>query len=134
MRLIGSGRGHDDPSAVALTLTPQATALRPLAPVHARAHRTAEGILLSWIRRTRRDGDGWNAEVPLGEDQETYEVDVLSGSHVVRTLPSAAPSLLYVASEELADFGATQPALSVRIAQLSRTVGRGIALETTLTL
>jgi hypothetical protein len=134
MRLVGSGRAHDDPSAAALTLTPQATALRPLAPVHATARRTAEGIRLSWIRRTRRDGDGWSAEVPLGEDQELYELDILSNGIAVRTLSSASSSLLYTASDELADFGTAQPTLSVRIAQLSRTVGRGVALETTLVL
>ena len=35
---------------------------------------------LSWIRRTRRDGDGWGAEVPLGEDSETYALDVIDGA------------------------------------------------------
>ncbi len=87
LRVIAAGRDHGDPAAVALTATPQATALRPLAPVHLRARRTGDGVTFTWIRRTRRDGDSWDAiEVPLGEASEAYELDVLDGATVKRTL------------------------------------------------
>jgi hypothetical protein len=71
-------------------------------------------------------------EVPLGEEREAYEVDILSGSGVLRTIEASAPGVLYAAADELADFGAPQPSLTVRIAQLSAAVGRGIPLQTTL--
>jgi len=64
--------------------------------------------------------------VPLSEDIEAYEVDILSGSAVLRTLQAPAPTTLYPADRELADFGAPQAALSLRIAQLSRVAGRGL--------
>jgi len=134
LRVVGAGRDTGDPSALALEVTPQATALMPLAPVHLKALRDGSGVTFSWIRRTRIDGDSWAGEVPLGEDSEQYALDILSGGDVVRTLSAASPSALYAAADELADFGAPQASLSIRVAQLSATVGRGFAAEKTLTL
>ena len=57
LRIVASGRNHDDPVAVALTVTPGNTALLPLSPVHVAAHRAGDGIHISWVRRTRIDGD-----------------------------------------------------------------------------
>jgi hypothetical protein len=70
--------------------------------------------------------------VPLGEDSEQYALDVLSDGGVVRTLVATSPTALYAAADELADFGAPQAALSVRVSQLSATVGRGFATEASL--
>ena len=62
-------------------------------------------VNLSWIRRTRLGGDAWLSEVPLGEETEAYDVQVLSGSTVLRTTRVAAPMLLYTAAQQSADFG-----------------------------
>jgi hypothetical protein len=133
LRIVAAGRDHGDEAAVALEATPQATAPRPLSPVHLRARRTSDGVSISWIRRTRRDGDSWTAaDVPLGEEREAYAVDILSGATVVRTLDVTEPTVLYPAADELADFGAVQSSLSVSIAQLSATVGRGFPATATL--
>ena len=134
LRIVASGHSHDDPSALALTVTPQSTALMPLSPVHAKASRDSDGIHLTWIRRTRRDGDAWGVEVPLGEDVEAYEVDILDSGDVVRTLSASSPSALYASADELADFGIAQANLTIRICQLSSTVGRGHPAEFTLTI
>jgi hypothetical protein len=134
LRLVGSGRSHDDPAAVALTVTPGDAALRPLSPVHVAAVRQSDGVHLSWIRRTRIDGDGWNAEVPLGEDVESYTLDILSGAAVVRSMICATSSTLYANADELSDFGTPQSSLRVRVAQLSSTVGAGHPTELTLTV
>ncbi|MGN6311145.1 MAG: baseplate multidomain protein megatron [Xanthobacteraceae bacterium] len=134
LRIVASNRSHDDAVAVALTTTPGATALRPLSPVHVRAVRQGDGIHLSWVRRTRIDGDSWAAEVPLGEDAETYALDILSGATVVRSMTCTSSAALYVTADELADFGAPQASLRVRVAQLSSTVGAGFPAELTLTL
>jgi hypothetical protein len=134
LRVIAAGRDHGDAAAVAMAATPQATALRPLRPVHLRARRTAEGVRLDWIRRARFDADGWTGEVPLGEEREAYAVDILSGADVVRTLESSDPSALYTSADEIADFGAPQSVLSVRVTQLSATVGRGFAAEAVVLL
>jgi hypothetical protein len=134
LRLIAAGRDHGDAAALALSATPQATALRPLAPVHVKAARSGSGVTLSWVRRTRFDGDSWVGEVPLGEDSERYAVDILSGADVVRTLETVAPAALYPAADEIADFGAPLASLHVRVTQLASTVGRGIAADSVLTL
>lgn len=134
LRVVAAGRDTADAAALALDVTPLATALRPLAPVHLRAARGGDGVTLRWIRRTRAEGDSWSGEVPLGEDSEAYEIDIMSGSIVVRTLTSTTPSVLYAAADELADFGAAQTILTVRVAQLSATVGRGFAAQATLLL
>jgi hypothetical protein len=133
LRFAPADRGAGDWTAVTLSATPGATALKPLAPVHLKATRSGAGVRLTWIRRTRRDGDSWEAgDVPLAEDAEAYQVDILSGSSVKRTLSSSVPDVLYAASGELADFGAPQASLSVRVMQLSATVGRGFPGEATL--
>jgi hypothetical protein len=134
LRVVASGRSHDDPAAVALEVRPGDTALKPLAPVHVAAVRAGDGVHISWVRRTRIDGDGWGVEVPLGEESEAYTLDILSGGSVVRTIACAAPQALYAAANELADFGAVQTSLHIRVAQISATVGAGYAAEVTLTL
>lgn len=132
LRVVAAGRDTGDPSALALTATPHATALRPLAPVHVKAKRDGSGVTFTWIRRTRIDGDTWEGEVPLGEDSEAYVVDILDGGDVVRTLNASTSVALYAAVDELADFGAAQSSLNVRVTQLSATVGRGFTSEATL--
>ncbi|CAN5418060.1 glycoside hydrolase TIM-barrel-like domain-containing protein [soil metagenome] len=132
LRVVGANRSHDDASAVAITVTPGATALMPLAPVHVSASRQSDGIHIGWIRRTRSDGDGWEGEVPVGEDSEAYALEIVSGASVVRSISCSTPQALYAVADELADFGAPQAALHIRVAQLSSTVGAGYPTDVTL--
>ena len=133
LRIVAAARDQGDAAAVELSVTPQATALLPLSPGHLRAKRILDGLLLSWIRRTRLDAHSPQiAELPLGEAREAYAVDVLSGDDVVRSYEATTPSLLYPAADEIADFGAPQTSISIRVAQLSAAVGRGIAAQVTL--
>jgi len=101
--------------------------LKPLSPVHVRASRNGSGdVALAWKRRTRIGGDGWDAiEVPLAEESERYEVDIIDGTTVRRTLASATPACVYSAAQQTADFGAPQSALSVAVYQMSQSRGRG---------
>jgi hypothetical protein len=107
--------------------------LKPLSPVHVRARREDGDIELSWIRRTRCGGDSWDvAEVPLGEDVERYEVDILDGDDVVRTISSSTPSVTYTAAEQVDDFGAEQGSVHVAVHQMSSVYGRGSAKRATV--
>lgn len=105
--------------------------LRPLSPCHVRGSFDADGDLtMSWIRRTRQGGDSWDqVEVPLAEDSEAYEVGVMDGTNVVRTLASTTPSVVYGKAQQSADFGAPQTSYTVRVYQLSATYGRGQGRE-----
>jgi len=134
LRIVAAGRDTGDASAVTLEATPHATSLRPLAPVHLAAKRGDDGVSFTWIRRARFDGDSWEGEVPLCEDHEEYNVDILSGTTVVRTLAVLSPGALYAAADEIVDFGAPQAALTISVTQLSATVGRGFAAQARLTL
>ena len=108
--------------------------LRPLSPVHVRATRSLSGDLaLSWIRRTRAAGDSWDAlEVPLGEDAERYEIDILDGTASKRTLASVASNVVYTAAEQTTDFGALQPSINLRVVQINPSFGRGIPRAATV--
>ena len=104
--------------------------LRPLSPVHIRARRAGGDLLLTWVRRTRVGGDSWSSlDVPLAEDAERYEIDILSGDAVVRTLASTSASATYTAADQINDFGAPQTSLRVRIVQVSATYGRGTSRD-----
>jgi hypothetical protein len=100
--------------------------LRPLSPAHVTSRQSPSGLQISWIRRTRIGGDSWEQiDAPLAEDSESYEVDILDGSEVKRTLASATPSVIYTTAQQSSDFGAPQPSYVVRVYQLSATFGRG---------
>jgi hypothetical protein len=84
--------------------------LRPLSPVHVRGSRASGDLTITWVRRTRIGGDSWGApEVPLAEENESYEVDILDGSTVVRTLAASTPSVVYTAAEQTIDFARRRP-------------------------
>ena len=111
------------------TFTPNGESLRPYAPARITATRDgADEITIDWQRRTRRGGgltDG--GDVPLGESVEAYEVDILDGGNVVRTLTSSQTLAVYSAADQTTDFGAPQASIDVVVYQLSgvAAVGRG---------
>jgi hypothetical protein len=128
-----ANRDLTNPSYVQLEHAFAGIGLRPLSPVHVKGTRSADDLTLTWVRRTRVGGDGWqNAEVPLAEDLERYEVDILAGGSVVRTLTSAEPNVVYSAAEQIADFGSPQASVQVRIAQMSAVYGRGTSRDATV--
>lgn len=125
-RVGPAGRDPGDPAFTELTATAGLTALRPLRPVHLRARRTGQGVLLTWIRRARRDADAWEpAEIPL-DDPEAYAVTVFANTGAaLRMLRAEAQQILYV--DEAADFGGPQPSLDVAVAQIGAVAGPGPA-------
>ncbi|GGF53241.1 hypothetical protein GCM10007301_10880 [Azorhizobium oxalatiphilum] len=134
-RIGRADRGEGDAMVSEVTTTVSGTALLPYAPVHLSAVRTSSGVAFSWVRRTRVDGDSWAAvEVPLGEESEMYRAEILSGETVVRTVNVGEAGWLYPRAEELADFGAPQAALTLRVTQLSAVAGPGRAATATLIL
>lgn len=124
---------HGDPAYVEFAHAMSGLGLKPFAPCQVRARRDAGDKVISWIRRTRIDGDGWGiVEVPLGEESEAYRLEILSGLTLVRSVTLAEPQYRYLAADELADFGAPQSSLSIRVAQVSAILGPGTFLETTI--
>ncbi|MET0155469.1 MAG: glycoside hydrolase TIM-barrel-like domain-containing protein [Rickettsiales bacterium] len=100
---------------------------KPWSPVHIAGERDGGGDLtITWIRRTRLGGE-WadGSDVPLSEESEAYEVDILDGATVLRTIAATSPSCAYSAAQQTADFGSPQASVDVVVYQLSALVGRG---------
>jgi hypothetical protein len=134
LRVVAANRDHGDPSAVEIDLRPGALAFQPLAAVHLKAVREAGGVRFTWRARKRGlAGVTFAARPDPGETSEAYELEILSGASVVRTLSAATPSTLYAASDETLDFGSAQSSFSVRLYQMSAVVGRGLPAIATLT-
>jgi hypothetical protein len=133
-RVVAASRDHGDPSAVEIALRPDDLAFQPLAPVHLKAVRETGGVRFSWrARRRGLAGVSFAARPDLGEASEVYELEILSGSTVVRTLSATTASMLYTASDETLDFGSAQSSFAIRVYQISAAVGRGIPAVATLT-
>jgi GTA TIM-barrel-like domain/Putative phage tail protein len=137
-RIGPASRDIGDASYSSSAHTFRGVGLIPLRPVHLRGQRTNAGDLTaSWLRRTRRSGDGWeSADVPLAEDSEAYVVEILAsaavGAPVRRTFMASAATCTYTVAEQVADFGSAQPQITLRVAQFSRSIGRGTATTSTL--
>ena len=94
-------------------------------------------LTIRWTSRSRSlEADTWEqVEVPLGEDSESWEVEIRDGAAVKRTLTAATASVLYTAADQTADWGAPLgpgDTLALRIFQLSTRLGRGTPAEVTL--
>ncbi len=131
-KCLPSGGDWDD--AKQSSCNYNAASLRCFAPVHIAGSRDASGnLVLSWIRRTRWNGEWFDGiDAPLFEDEESYQIDILNGEEVVRTLTASTTSAAYSAVEQEEDFGATQASLSVAVYQMNATIGRGYAGKATV--
>ncbi|MFN7902157.1 MAG: phage tail protein [Holosporales bacterium] len=128
LKAVSNGGVLADAAPVAFT--PTGACLKPLSPVWIKGIRAVGGDLtITWIRRSRIGG-GWqdSGDVPVGEVNEAYEVDILNagGTAVLRTLSVAGTSsIVYPAAQQVADFGSVQANVNVAVYQLSAVMGRG---------
>jgi hypothetical protein len=122
-------RALDDPSYVEVTTAFAGLGLRPLSPAHLRAQDMEGDLVLSWVRRTRIEGDTWDGfDVPLGEETELYRLRIVNGATVLRELILTAPGWTYPAAVRAVD-GA---GLTVEVAQISARFGAGAVARMTL--
>lgn len=128
---IGDTLANSDETAFAYT----GITLRPYSPVHIEGARDGgNNLTITWVRRTRISGE-WRdgVDVPLGEENERYEVDIMNGATVVRTITGlTSPTASYTAAEQTTDFGSPQSSVAVKVYQLSTIFGRGVPGEATV--
>ncbi len=133
-RIGPASRPVSDETYVAQAFAPTGRGLVPFAPVHVeqpwRTARSTGDLTIHWTRRSRAlVADAWEqVEVPLAEDLESYDVQILDGAAVKRTLTSNTTSAPYTAAQQIADWGAPLgpgQTLAIRIFQLSNRLGRG---------
>jgi hypothetical protein len=90
-------------------------------------------VEISWLRQARKGGDYWGRGDPaLDVPAEAYQLDILSGSSVVRSVTVTSPSYIYSAADQTADFGAPPSSLPISVAQLD--AGGATGLNTALTI
>ena len=118
-------KGYDSPASVLRVDAFDGAGLRPYGVAHLRVRAIAGGDLaLSWIRRTRIDGDTWqSAEVPLAEATESYTVRIMQGTVIKRETVVTSPSWTYTSVQQAAD--AVTGALTLEVAQNSDRYGGG---------
>ncbi|WP_163269003.1 baseplate multidomain protein megatron [Chelativorans alearense] len=111
-------------------------ALLPLSPVHLKGRIERGDLSLSWVRRGRVDADGWlGADIPLGEAQERYRVEIAPvGGAAVRSTDTALPQWTYTAAMAAADFAELPAAVDVTVRQLSAAIGAGLAVRRTVAM
>jgi GTA TIM-barrel-like domain/Putative phage tail protein len=124
-RIGPARRGYDDPSYLHRIEAFDGNGLRPYAPAHLRAVKDSSGgIGVSWIRRTRIEGDDWSGlDVPLGEESESYLVRVMEGATVVRETTVGSSEWTYTAAQQASD--ASGAPLAIEVAQVSSRYGAG---------
>jgi hypothetical protein len=129
-KAVGLYGSIDDADETLFTNT--GVGLRPYSPIDLAVTGPAGGDLtLDWTRRSRV---GWPAlnPPPLAEQSEAYTLEILSasGGAPVRTESLTAPTFVYTAAMQTADFGSTVTDLAWRVAQVSATYGDGAFGET----
>ncbi|MEM9846226.1 MAG: host specificity protein, partial [Pseudomonadota bacterium] len=123
-RIGPSGRPFDDPSYTEEIQAFRGIGLRPYAPAHLRATEAGGDLEVTWVRRTRIDGDIWDVpDVPLGEAFEAYRVRVVQGTTVVREAEVTSPVWLYDAAARATD--SLSGSYEIRVAQMSEKFGAG---------
>ena len=120
---------------------PRAVGVEPFAGIHAvqphRRGRTVGNLTIEWIRRSRDlSADIWGAgEVTIGEESESYEIDILDGAAVKRTLSATTTSVVYTSAQQAADWGAALgpgASLDIVVYQIAPVAGRGFPYRETL--
>jgi hypothetical protein len=135
LRSGAAGAAYDPDTFVDVAIPASRRGMMCLPPVHLRALRDAGSgdVTIVWVRQTRIGGDAWEpVEVPLGEASEAYAVVIGDGVTTLRTLTTTAPSVVYAAADQVADFGSLPSEISVSISQVSPTEGSGLAAASVL--
>lgn len=131
-RIGPARRPYDDPSYTHVVAAFDGNGLRPYSPCHLAALDGGAGDLtLTWIRRTRIDGDNWDLDdAPLGEASERYRLRILAGGQVLREVTVTQPTWTYLAADIATDLAAGADRWAV--AQISDTFGPGPFAEAPL--
>ncbi|MGB3406867.1 MAG: glycoside hydrolase/phage tail family protein [Jannaschia sp.] len=124
---IGTARlAVDHQSFVYKVETANAESLRPYRPAHLRAVRDSNGLVMTWIRRSRAVLEAWEApDIGLAEAFERYRVVVHNDlGDIVYEVDVTSP-LFVLSSEQLLSVNPSAGPLDIRVAQVSDSFGPG---------
>jgi hypothetical protein len=111
--------------------TYQGENLRPRAPAGVIAGNTGNDLTLAIVGRTRYPTSFWTSGLePQNEPVVRYEVDVLNGPTVLRTLTDVGGVVTYTEADQITDWGSAVTTADAVVYQMSDRVGRGHPLYT----
>lgn len=121
------GKSLDDVTAQTKALA--GIRIKPLSPVHIVGSRDgSDNLTLTWNYRARVDADWVDGyETPVDETTEAYEVDIMDGVTVLRTISASSATAPYSAADQVTDGLTPGAPVTVNIYQISSRVGRGYA-------
>lgn len=119
-------------SAPTMTFTNSGVNLTPWSPTFVEGSRDgSDNLTITWLRRCRIYAPAlWSP--PLLDTPESYEVDIVDGGSVVRTITASSETATYTAADQTSDGLTPGDPVTVRIYQLNDTVGRGYKAEATI--
>ncbi|WP_039019182.1 baseplate multidomain protein megatron [Halocynthiibacter namhaensis] len=123
-RVGPAGRPVDDPSYIHVIGNFKGNGLRPYSPAHLKAMPDGADMNVTWVRRTRVDGDSWEGfEVPLGEESEMYLVKIWDDGILLREETVTVQSFTYTNAMQVSD-AAVAP-YTIEVTQISALYGAG---------
>lgn len=130
-RVGPANKAVTDASYIESNFTNMSRMFQPWSVCHVSGKRDAfNNLTISWTRRDR-SGGAWldNADITMSETNEAYEIDIVQGTVVKRTLKTTVPNVIYTSADQIADFGSPRSQVTIRVYQMSSTRGRGIGKE-----
>lgn len=126
------GQSLDDVTAQTKALA--GIRIKPLSPVHLAGTRDgSNNLTLTWNYRARVNADWVDGyETPVDETTEAYEVDIMDGVTVLRTISASSATAPYSSADQVTDGLTPGAPVTVNIYQLSSRVGRGYAGSATV--
>lgn len=115
----------------------QGTAEKPFPATNLTASIVGSDIALGWDWRSRLTPIAILTgpdDTVHGEASLSFEIDIMDGSTVKRTLTATTNAKTYLAADITTDFGSMPASLKFRVYQISALVGRGYVAEATITL
>lgn len=110
----------------------KADALKPFAPVFIEGATEGEDVVITWARRDRTGGSSFKP-IPMSEATEEYEIDIIKGGNVLRTVTDLTDkTFTYTSAMRVEDETANDETLTLAVYQISAVVGRGYAGRATI--
>lgn len=106
----------------------------PFPPLHLTALLSGSDIELGWDWRSRLNATilPGSDNNPAGEATLAFEIEIMDGATVKRTLTATTNTKTYLAADIATDWGSTPTELTFRVYQMSALVGRGYVSEATV--
>lgn len=126
------GKDFTDRYFDALSVGPATRYAKSYAPAHVMSRNLANGdMALSWVRRSRAEGDSWDAaEILLPEGVEQYRIRIFDAASLLkREIAVPSTGWTYTDAMQTADFGSGSHMVTAEVCQIGADGLAGIAAQ-----